>query len=220
MLKRIPEPELMLDRAQARAYADADFEQAHQSFVSHLRRCLPDLPAEAAALDLGCGPADVTRRVALSYPGWRIDAIDGSPAMLDIGRSVLKEAGLSERVTLHEARLPACPLPRNRYDVVLSNSLLHHLHSPDTLWQAVRDYATPGGSVFAMDLSRPKNTSALNALLDTAQSEPEVLRRDFHNSLLAAYTVKEVEEQLKRNGLGHLRVAHPSDRHWIAWGKL
>ena len=71
-----------------------------------------------------------------------------------------------------------------------------------------------------MDLSRPDNTAALEALLESTRDEPEVLRRDFHNSLLAAYTVEEVSEQLERNGLAHLCVQRVSDRHLIVWGQL
>jgi len=53
-----------------------------------------------------------------------------------------------------------------------------------------------------------------------AADAPPILREDFYNSLLAAYTLEEVESQLREAGLGHLRVSLPSDRHWIATGTL
>jgi hypothetical protein len=36
-LPRTPEPELMLDAEQARAYSEADFASAHDAFVEHVR---------------------------------------------------------------------------------------------------------------------------------------------------------------------------------------
>ncbi len=220
MLRRIPEPELMLDPEQAKAYAEADFEEAHQSVVAHLQRCLPRLPTTAHVLDAGCGPCDVTRRLALAFPSWSIDAIDASPAMLRLGNGAIAKASLDDRVKLHEVHLPASQLPQARYDVIVSNSLLHHLATPDTLWQTIRRFSAPDASVFVMDLSRPANASVLNELLEPVRCEPAVLQQDFHNSLLAAYTEDEVREQLLRNGLGHLSVERVSNRHWIAWGSV
>ncbi len=51
-----------------------------------------------------------------------------------------------------------------------------------------------------------------------AGEEPEVLRTDFFNSLLAAYRPSEVEEQLERAGLDPLSLEVVSDRHFIVWG--
>ena len=72
-----------------------------------------------------------------------------------------------------------------------------------------------------MDLARPDSEQDARALVDQySGDEPEVLREDFYNSLLAAYTVGEVREQLRAAGLGHLEVEMCSDRHWIASGLL
>jgi hypothetical protein len=47
---------------------------------------------------------------------------------------------------------------------------------------------------------------------------PRVLQADFRNSLLAAYRVDEVEQQLACAGLGRLDVATISDRHLFVAG--
>jgi hypothetical protein len=49
---------------------------------------------------------------------------------------------------------------------------------------------------------------------------PRLLRRDFYNSLLAAYRTDEVRAQLEIAGLGHLESETVSDRHFIVWGRL
>jgi SAM-dependent methyltransferase len=220
-MERIPEPELMNDEAQARAYAEADFAEPHTRFVTLLRELLPELPVRGAALDLGCGPADVTVRVARALPGWTVDGLDGSAAMLRYGQAAVARAGLAQRVTLLRAYLPEATAPRPTYDLVFSNSLLHHLHDPLSLWHSVKRWAGPGSAVFVMDLLRPPSGEAASRLVETyAASEPAILRRDFLHSLLAAYRVDEVEQQVALAGLARCTVRAVSDRHLIVWGRF
>lgn len=220
-MERVPEPELMLDDAQALAYARADFEEPHERFVALLCEKLPELPATGAALDLGCGPGDVTLRVARQLEGWTVDGLDGSPAMLALARDAATRGGLARRVRFETAHLPAGSPPRERYDLVFSNSLLHHLADPAVLWSASRRWAGDLGRLFAMDLLRPESREAAAALVERhAAREPEVLRRDFLHSLCAAYREDELAHQLRDAGLEHLERAVVSDRHWIAWGPV
>jgi SAM-dependent methyltransferase len=220
-MERIPEPELMLDEAQARAYAAADFTEPHARLIALLRERLPDLPIEGRALDLGCGAADIAIRFARAFPRWRVDGIDGSPAMLRCGHQAVAAAGLGDRVALGEGYLPGGATPQERYDLVFSNSLLHHLADPAALWASVRRWAGHGAWVFVEDLLRPASRAQAESFVDLyAAGEPEVLQRDFFNSLLAAYRITEVNDQLLPAGLGHLSVEQVSDRHWIVWGRV
>jgi SAM-dependent methyltransferase len=218
-MERIPEPELMSDEAQARAYAEADFAEPHSRFVALLRERLAGLPPSGEALDLGCGPADVTLRFARAFPGWTVDGLDGAAAMLRFGRAAVARAGLTARVRLVRGCLPDAAVPRERYDLVFSNSLLHHLGDPLVLWRAARRWTAAHGGVFVMDLTRPPTRVAAQRLVDTyAAGEPEILRRDFFNSLCAAYAVDEVREQLGSVGLAHLDIEPVGDRHLVVWG--
>jgi ubiquinone/menaquinone biosynthesis C-methylase UbiE len=219
---RVLEPELMTEEENARAYAGADFSDSHQGYVFRFSELFPDAPPQARMLDLGCGPGDVTLRFARRFPGWEIDAVDGSAAMLDQARSSLHlEPGLSERVHLFHAMLPTVTLPDPDYQVVLSTSLLHHLPGPQVLWETVRRFAAPDAIVFVADLFRPPTPHDASALIDRyAVGEPDVLRQDFYNSLLAAFTPYEVEQQLTDAGLTTLKVETVSDRHLIVWGRM
>lgn len=218
-MERTPEPELMTEEAQAHAYAEADFEEPHSRCIALLQECLPDLPPRGAALDLGCGPADISRRFARAFPSWTVDGLDGSPVMVHLGREYVRRGGLADRVRLVTAHLPAGDAPRPRYDLVLSNALLHHLADPAVLWDSVRRWAPGGTPVFIMDLLRPGSRKQARHLVEQySGSEPEVLRRDFYNSLLAAYRPGEIRTQLAAAGLGHLQVRVASDRHIIVWG--
>ena len=220
-MDRVPEPELMLEEEQAQAYATADFAQPHSNFVALLKEKLPNLPGSGHALDLGCGPGDIARRFVQAFVAWTVDAVDGSPAMLDLGRRTTVATGLASRIRFHELILPVDSLPRESYMLIFSNSLLHHLQDPGVLWSSIGRWAQRGSDVFIMDLLRPSSRSKAQLLVEqNAADEPEILRADFFNSLLAAYRPAEIQSQLQSAGLGHLNLEVVSDRHFIVWGQV
>ena len=70
-----------------------------------------------------------------------------------------------------------------------------------------------------MDLHRPESEEEAKRLTALyASSEPEILQRDFYNSLLAEFDVGEVRAQLASSGLSHLKTELVSDRHIIVYG--
>ena len=218
-MDRIPEPELMDEDEQARAYAEADFEEPHTHCLELLRKSIPDLPPRGAAIDLGCGPGDITFRFARAYPEWEVDGIDGAAAMLRYGQEALMREAISERVRLIHAYLPVDALPRPSYDFVFSNSLLHHLEDPMVLWNSIRAAAAPGAPIFVMDLARPASREIAEGMVEEySANEPPILKKDFLHSLFAAYRTDEVEAQVREAGLD-LTIEMTSDRHWIAYGK-
>lgn len=215
-MRRIPEPDLMDHPAQARAYAEADFSEPHQAFVRHFQACFPEFDS-GDVLDLGCGPADVTLRFARAYPTVCVVGLDGAEAMLALGRAALAREGLANRVTLRRVHLPA-PIDR-RYDAIFSNSLLHHLADPMVLWETISHATKPGAPVFIMDLLRPYSIEEAERLTAIYAADcPGVLRKDFFNSLLAAYQLDEIAAQLQSAGLERFRVEQVSDRHVAIWG--
>lgn len=221
-MKRTVEPELMTEAAQALAYARANFESAHSTYPKLFAEKFLRRPRKACALDLGCGPCDVTLRFAKANPGWTIHAVDGSAAMLKHARmAIVRQPGLSRRIKLIEGFIPGARIPRRTYDVILASSFLHHLHDPHVLWDAVRGFSKRGTIVFIADLRRPATRAqARNFERKYSRGEPEVLRRDFFNSLLAAFTPAEVRRQLKAAGLEELQVEIVSDRHLIVFGRI
>ncbi len=214
-MPRTVEPELMDGGEQAQAYAEADFEAPHSRFIDRFRETFPDFGGSARVLDLGCGPADIARRFAEAFPETVVDGVDGAEAMLACGRQLLtKRPELEGRVRLFRGMVPDTDLPHDRYDVIISNSLLHHLHDPDKLWQSVRKWASPGAPVFIIDLMRPRSDEQARILTDRyTEGEPPVLKHDFYHSLHASFTVDEVREQLRAAGLASFKVEAISDRH-------
>jgi len=216
-MHRILEPEVMDDPEQASAYAQADFERENQEFVERFLAAFPDL-TEGHIVDLGCGPADIPIRLARALPRCRITGIDASLPMIRLGKQAIIDAGLVDRITLQCERIQSLVLPE-LVDAVVSNSLLHHIPNPLRFWLAVKQLARPGGYALVMDLLRPASTDDAAALVDQyAANEPAILRRDFYNSLLAAFTEDEVAAQLAEMNLSRLLIDVPDDRHWLVGG--
>ncbi len=222
MLQRRPEPnELMNGAEQAYAYAHADFETAHRALVDYLWQVFPDFPATAKVIDLGCGAADIAIRLARHCPQCTVVAIDGAPAMLAHAKSAVLAAGLQDRIVLQCVILSEQNLLSGHYDAVVSNSLLHHLYQPKVLWQTIQLVTKRGAYVFVADLIRPESAAAAKDLtIRYSEREPEILRKDFYNSLLAAFTPDEVRAQLAVAALGHLTVETISDRHMVIYGRV
>jgi len=214
----------MEDPDQARAYARADFATPHQAIVDDLLARHPDLAASPLrVVDLGCGPADVTVRLARALPASTLVGVDAGPVMLELGRQRVRAAGLHHRVRLVEGRLPHLGgAELGPADLVVATSLLHHLPDPAWLWQAVVELGAPGAVVHVADLRRPVDTTELDAIVAReAHGEPAVLVHDFACSLAASYRPEEVEEQLRAAGLqGVLSVQVTSDRHLTVSGRL
>lgn len=220
IMERVPEDELMNNPVHARAYAETDFSEPHESFVDHFAGRFPDF-SEGDVLDIGCGPADVTLRFALRYPYTRITGIDGAEAMLDLAAREVSLRHLTHRVTLKYMYLPSPSLQVSRYNAIISNSLLHHLADPSVLWQAIKSCAADNAPVFIMDLLRPETVEEAGELvLLHAADTSDVLREDFFNSLLAAYTTEEVRDQLREHTMSGFKIEKISDRHMIIWGKM
>ncbi len=216
-MNRILEPELMEENVQGQAYAQADFSGPNIQFLELFASKFPDFSGCGQVLDLGCGPADILVRFARKYSECSCVGIDGAEAMLAPGRSRVASEKLDHRITLHCRCLP-CAEILGSFQVILSNSLLHHLHQPQALWQTVKECATPGAAVLIMDLLRPDSKETARNIVDTyAGNESPILQEDFYNSLLAAFRVEEVRSQLAQAGLD-LYCSEVSDRHLAVWG--
>jgi len=216
-MDRVLEPELMDDPAQARAYAETDFSVENQGFVDRFREYFPEF-AGGRVLDLGCGPADIPIRFARAYPECHVTGIDASAPMIELGREAVSRAGLADRISLRCERFDAVA-GANVCDATLSNSLLHHLPNPLQFWHKLRQLVKLGSPVLVMDLLRPETAEEAHAIVDRyAAGASAILRRDFYNSLLAAFTEDEITTQLAQMNLTRLLIDVVDDRHWVVGG--
>ena len=218
-MNRTLEPELMDDPEQALIYARADFEQENQGFVERFREYFPDF-SEGHVFDLGCGPGDIPIRFARLFPSCRITGVDASAPMVRLAEDLVQQAGLSDRMTFRCERFQDLA-GVSIADAAISNSLLHHVPNPLQFWHKLRLAVKPGSPVLVMDLLRPDSPEDARAIVDRyASGAPDILRRDFYNSLLAAFTEDEIASQLARMNLTRLLIDVPDDRHWVVGGLI
>ena len=217
-MQRLPEPELMTESGQVRAYADADFAAGDDHTLALIESLLasdPSRPAPQRIVDLGCGPGNITLRLAQRFPTARVIGVDGSAAMLALAQSRAQAMGLPvvfRCSTLQELELEPA-------DLVVSNSLLHHLHDPALLWQVTRRLAACGCRVLHRDLRRPASLLEVHQLQQRHLPDaPAVLVQDFCASLVAAFEPDEVRQQLQAAGLAQLSVSAEDDRYLVVSG--
>ena len=231
-VKRTLEPEIMNDNEQAKAYAEADFSSTDEEMVIQLERNISRLGSvinnKSLIVDIGCGPGNITERLASKWPFAKVIGIDGSAEMLDIARQrkeknqILRELkGLSylekNLASFLEERFKLC----QSADLVVSNSVLHHFHDPSLFWKVIKNIGKKGTIIFHKDLRRPRSSDEAKSLLRKYQSEsPSILKRDYLASLQAAFTFKEVEAQLNSAGLCQLKVFAVDDRYLEIIGVL
>ena len=223
-MERIPEPELMDDPAQALAYAASDFSRSDRAMVADLLdRSGAELGSEI--LDLGCGPGNITfllaEALAARDPAATVLGVDGAPRMLAIAEERRRLHPRGASIAFHAELLPCPSLAGRRFSAVVSNSLLHHLHQPHQLWEALSQLGAPGAVVAVRDLRRPPDAAALEALLERhgAGLDP-LVQRDYAHSLRAAFRAGEVRQQLDQAGLPELEVQEIDDQYLEVRGRL
>lgn len=218
-MHRILEPEIMEDLEQARAYSDADFSVPNQRFADQLVETFPECMQRA--IDIGCGSADIPIRLARLLPSIQIMAVDASREMIKLAQEGITGSGFTDRITVRRAYLPGLPFRAHSFDTIISNSFLHHLPDPSLFWREVVLLASKHAVVFVMDLFRPDSSEIAATIVESAAAdEHPLLKRDFYNSLLAAFTIDEVKQQLGEAGLSELDVDMVSERHWLVSGQL
>ena len=108
-----------------------------------------------------------------------------------------------------------------KFDLVVSNSVLHHIKQTQSFWRLIKKATKEGGKFFIMDLLRPNSVDAAAALVEQyASDESGQLKEDFYNSLLAAYNLNEIEEQLQENSILDFNIQQITDRHFIVFGSM
>ena len=80
-----------------------------------------NLPAGSSGLDTGCGVGLQCLQLAEEVgPAGHVTGLDISAEMLDYGREMVKNAGLSERISFQEGDVKDLPFANNTFDWVWS----------------------------------------------------------------------------------------------------
>jgi len=213
MLNRVLEPESMDTPSEAQAYDSMDHEQVNREFVDDL---LKHGTPSGSILDLGTGtariPIELCRR---GVDDCTIRAVDSSQHMLDLALANVVFADFPDQIFLELVDAKQLPYADGRFDVVMSNSIVHHVADPaSVLSEAVR-VTRSGGLLFFRDLLRPDNEQELESLIARhAAGATAEQRQLFSASLAAALSLEEIRSEVTTLGFPAESVNQTSDRHW------
>lgn len=211
-MQRILEPEVMDSWQEAADYDAMDFTEVNTAFASE---AIALAPAGGLMLDMGTGTARIPILIAQQAPEWQIQAIDLADHMLQIGHQHILAAGLQAQITLARLDAKSLPYPNAHFDMVISNSLVHHLPDALPFWQEVHRLLKPGGAMLIRDLLRPATPAAVQAIVAGIGGQYSDRQKQlFADSLQAAFTLEQVQQHLQETGILEVKVYQSSDRHW------
>jgi ubiquinone/menaquinone biosynthesis C-methylase UbiE len=202
---------------EARDYDAMNHRAVNALFVDDLLAAAGELGDDGLGdvLDLGTGTAQIPIELCTRDVECRIMAADAAIAMLDVARMNVEIAGLMMRIQLDHVDAKALLYDDDAFDVVMSNSIIHHIPEPlAVLREAVR-VTRPGGLLFFRDLLRPESEQQLDHLVETyAVGCNDHQRQMFADSLHAALSLDEIRGLVASLGFAPDTVQQTSDRHW------
>jgi ubiquinone/menaquinone biosynthesis C-methylase UbiE len=212
-LTRVLEAEVMDDASEAISYDAMDFAMVDQDFVDRVVAVHPDA---VKVLDLGTGTARIPIRLCQQRSQYQVLGIDLAESMLEIGELNIQRAKMAQRIRLAKADSKRTPYPNWEFDLVISNSLVHHLPDPAGFFREISRLVTPTGGIVVRDLFRPDSEAELEAIMALhGEGLNDRQAKLFRDSLHAAFTLAEVTELAKSAGLvENVRIYPSSDRHW------
>jgi ubiquinone/menaquinone biosynthesis C-methylase UbiE len=215
-MQRVLEPELMDTAEDAESYDAMDFSEPNRRFAEDALALVAGL-AQVEAIDLGTGTAQIPVLMLERRRDLSIVAADLAREMLRVAARNVEAAGMTGRIQLVELDAKNVALPSGRYDLVMSNSTLHHIPDPaDTIAEIAR-IVKPEGAVIVRDLIRPESPEDARAIVErVAGGDSPKQKQLFFDSLCAALTVEEVAALVRASGLERMVVQRCSDRHWTA----
>ena len=224
-LRRVPEPEVMDDSNEVQAYssaaADAYLSNIDGTFVEHALSLIG--PAPGYALDIGCGPGQILARLATRLPEWKFLGIDRSLTMIhrarqtpdSCGRPGVKSIAPSATGNLCFLAGDAKSLPFRdaSFDLVLCNSVLHHIGDPSRLFSEIRRLAKPGAAILLRDLRRPSRIGFAFHVRWYGRHYGGLMYKLYCDSVRAAYTREELAAMLNGAGISGARVFTDGSTH-------
>lgn len=213
MIDRILEPQWMDDPDEASAYDDMNHSSANTSFVDDL---LAGGPIGNDVLDLGTGTAQIPILLCERMPDIRIMALDAAVSMLELAVYNIEIASAIDRIQLMQGDANSMDdFEDEMFDLVMSNSLIHHVPEPEPTFSEIHRLTASGGRIFVRDLIRPDSLESIESLVQKhAGQESELAQQLFRQSLAAALTIDEVRHMVSTTGADPETVSITSDRHW------
>ncbi|MCQ9204333.1 MAG: class I SAM-dependent methyltransferase [Prochlorococcus marinus CUG1436] len=231
-MERIPEPELMVEKEQVISYDRADFSEGEVNLINqinyYLLRKNISLCEKDLIVDLGCGPGNISEKLAIKWPKSEVVGIDGSKEM--ILRAEYNKSISTNQKKLKNLRYICSDIKdiksnnfllKKRISLLVSNSLIHHITNIEDFFNTIRSLSDNDTVNFHKDLKRPLDQmSALELKAQCSKKYNEILTNDYYASLRASYTFKELKNFTLENDLSSLDVFEEGENYLIVYGNV
>ena len=230
-LQRKLEPEVMDSAEDASEYNEMDHSEVNQAFVDELLAFLgtnedfksrldDDEGDLIGVLDVGTGTALIPALLCDQHAAFKVIAVDMAVNMLELASYNVHASSRGDRIELIQADAKDLGYESEMFDIVISNSIVHHIHDPQKCVAEMVRVVQPGGAIFVRDLMRPESMETLESIVQTyAGDATEYCQQLFHQSLHAALTLDEMRQLVLDCGWNPDGVQATSDRHctWAAF---
>ncbi|MCF6284195.1 MAG: methyltransferase domain-containing protein [Candidatus Hydrogenedentes bacterium] len=172
-------------------------------------------------LDVACGGGDLAWRLELRARKegleLQVDGCDRSPIAVEMAQTLNATAGTSGTFFVLDAVKDDMP---GDYDVIFSSLFLHHLDNAESEHVLKKMVDKTRSLVLLSDLIRSRFGLALVHLATRTLSRSPVVHSDGVTSLLAAYSMLEVQELIHHVGLfGATLERRWPERFLLTWHK-
>jgi len=231
-MERIPEPELMNKKEQVISYDEADFSEGEVNLINQINHYLLKknicLGEKDLIVDLGCGPGNISEKLAIKWPNTEVFGIDGSKEMI-------LRAEFNKKISTNQKKLKNLHyiysdirdiksnnfLFKRKISLLVSNSLIHHITNLEHFFNTIRNLSSNSTVNFHKDLKRPLDEKSLQELkAQCSTKHNEILTNDYYASLRASYTFKELKNFILENDLSSLDVFEDGDKYLIVYGNV
>ena len=231
-MERIPEPELMEKKEQVISYDEADFSEGEENLIKQINHYLLRkniyLGEKDLIVDLGCGPGNISEKLAIKWPNAEVVGIDGSKEMILRAEHNNKISKNQKKIKnlryvcfdIKDIKLNNF-LFKKKISLLVSNSLIHHITNLEDFFNTIRSLSSNITVNFHKDLKRPiDEKSALELKEQCSKKNNEILTNDYYASLKASYTYKELKNFTLENDLSSLEVFEDGDKYLIVYGNV
>ena len=208
-----PSPDAPFGEKSAASYDQRFAKLAPMKAALHLMAhlALEPLGLEARILCVGVGTGAELLYLGKAFPGWRFVGVEPSGPMLAQCRGRLEDAGLSERVELHEGYLDSLPAtaPFDGATSILVSHFLLEAEQRRAYFGGIAQRLRPGGLLVSAAMAADPAPEAYGALVDlwvrswVFAEMPEKRVQGFKPSIgkgLALFPPAEIEQILSDSG--------------------
>ena len=231
-MERIPEPELMKRKEQVISYDEADFSEGEITLINQINHYLLEknisLSEKDLIVDLGCGPGNISEKLAIKWPNTEVVGIDGSKEMI-LRAEYNKEISNNQKklknlryicADIKDIKLTNFLL-KKKISLLVSNSLIHHITHLEDFFNTIRSLSSSSTVNFHKDLKRPLDEKCALELKEQCSTKyNEILTNDYYASLKASYTFKELKSFTLENDLSSLDVFEEGENYLIVYGNV